>query len=90
MSSYKKNLIILEDYKSVYKRKFKDEINNLIKLYQDRKVFNVKTVKSVLDKLTDKNNKKSNALGLEEYNKLYGKYKDEDPFPLKRKRAKRY
>ena len=71
MSSYKKNLRILEDYKSVYKRKFKDEINNLIKLYEDRKVFNVKTVKSVLDKLTDRNNKKAIALGFEEYNQIW-------------------
>jgi len=88
MTSYKKNLRLLEDYKTVYKRKFKDEINNLIKLYEDRKVFNVKTVRNVLDKLTDKNNKKSVNLGFEEYNKLYEKYKDADPFSLKRKKNK--
>ena len=71
MTLYKRNLNILQDYKTVYKRKFKDEINNLIKFYEDRKVFNVRTVKNVLDKLADKYNKKTIALGLQEYNKLF-------------------
>ena len=71
MTLYKRNLNILQDYKTVYKRKFKDEINNLIKFYEDRKVFNVRTVKTVLDKLTDKDNKKRVTLGIQEYNKLF-------------------
>ena len=80
MTLYKRNLNLLQDYKTVYKRKFKNEINNLINLYEDRKVFNVKTVRNVLDKLTDKDNKKTIALGLQAYNKLFEKYKDADPF----------
>ena len=88
MTLYKRNLNLLQDYKTVYKRKFKDEINNLIKFYEDRKVFNVRTVKTVLDKLTDKDNKKRVTLGIQEYNKLFEKYKDADPFPLKRKKTK--
>jgi hypothetical protein len=42
----------------------------------------------VLDKLTNRDNKKMIALGIQEYNKLFEKYKDADPFPLKRKKTK--
>ena len=88
MSNYKKNIEILEKYKTVYKRKFKNEISNLIDVYKERKVFNVKTVKKVLDKMTNASDKKGVASGLTEYDKLYDKYKEAEPVPVKRKRVK--
>jgi len=88
MSSVKRNIKLLEDYKTVYKRRFKNEINNLIQFYESRKAYNVRTVKNVLDKLTDRDNKKNIALGLSEYQKLYEKYKDAEPVPIKIKRLR--
>jgi hypothetical protein len=84
-----KNSIILNHYRELAsKSKFgvKKRVENAIALYNSRTLYNIKTVKNVLDKLTaDK--RKDVDIGIKKYNEVVDKYKDAEPLPVRRKRA---
>ena len=83
-----KNSNILNHYRELAsKSKFgvKKRVENVIALYNSRTLYNIKTIKNVLDKLTaDK--RKEVDIGIKKYNEVIDKYKDAEPLPERRKR----
>ena len=88
--STKKYLVILNNYKDLAGRSklgVKKRVDNIIDLYNDRKIYNFKTVKAVLDKLTG-STRKVVDVGIKQYNEVLNKYKEAEPLPVRRKRVK--
>jgi len=65
----------------------KARVKNIIDLYNERKIYNIKTAKALLSQLTDK---KKNVVdsGIKRYNEVFRTYQNAEPLPTRRNRLK--
>lgn len=68
--------------KSVKKR-----VNTIINLYNDRKIYNVKTALNLLNQLTDKK-KKNVDIGIKRYNEALHKFQNAEPLNARHQRIR--
>jgi hypothetical protein len=71
-----------KDLASASKFGVKKRVINIIDLYNERKIYNVKTATSLLNQLTDKK-RKNVDVGIKRYNEVLDKFQNAEP--LKRK-----
>ena len=86
----KKTLDFFNQYRdlaSASKFGVRKRVNNIINLYMERKIYNVKTATSLLSLLTDKT-KKNVDLGIKRYNEVLEKFQNTEPLNARRQRVK--
>ena len=66
----------------------KKRVNNIIDLYNNRKIYNVKTAIGILDKLIDTKKKSVRDSGIKLYNESIAKYQNAEPLSVRRSRIK--
>ena len=86
----KKSIEIFNDYKDLARAsKFgvKRRVDNIIDLYNARKIYNIKTAKTLLEQLTDKR-KKNVDIGINRYNEVFERFQKAEPLNVRQKRLK--
>ena len=77
-----------KDLASASKFGVKKRVNNIINLYSERKIYNIKTALNLLNQLTDKR-KKNVDIGVQRYNEVIEKHKKAEPLNLRHKRLRK-
>jgi hypothetical protein len=62
-------------------------VNNIIDLYNSRKIYNIKTAETLLDQLTDKK-RKNVDLGIKRYNEVFERFQKAEPLNVRHKRLR--
>ena len=76
-----------KDLASASKFGVKKRVNNIINLYSERKIYNIKTALNLLNELTDK--RKNVDLGVQRYNEVIETHKKAEPLNLRHKRLRK-
>ena len=86
----KKSIVNFNNYRdlaSASKFGVKKRVNNIINLYNERKIYNVKTALNLLNQLTDKK-KKNVDIGIKRYNEALQKFQNAEPLDARRQRIR--
>jgi hypothetical protein len=86
----KKSIVNFNNYKalaSASKFGVKKRVNTIINLYNDRKIYNVKTALNLLNQLTDKK-KKNVDIGIKRYNEALQKFQNAEPLNARHQRIR--
>jgi hypothetical protein len=87
----KNSIVNFNNYKdlaSASKFGVKQRVNTIINLYNDRKIYNVKTALNLLNQLTDKK-KKNVDIGIKRYNEALQKFQNAEPLNARHQRIRK-